>query len=331
MNGPIGPTGLDVPRVMAAIVAGRGRELDGRGVNTSYWVMDGDRPLSVKVHCSDRSSGVELRRIGEVDAALRGTRWYPPVIDMGMYAADQPHLVVVRPFVPGERSADARGHIDELLRVIGDLAVLAPSGGAVGEELTGDYATPWLTGAEHERREARRILTGEWAHLARAVDVHTEGLLDSAERLTRADGLVVHHGDLHGGNLIHHGSRPLTVVDWDETGFSHRPADAAKALWLSCRRGRGDFVMDAGATRFFLRRAHAHLHIPYATIGDLARLGAIWFLPRNDHVTLIGRRDPAFGPWYLGWVSRFWSRFDRNLQLISESAAMLEGNEDRRR
>ncbi|MFD8406252.1 phosphotransferase [Streptomyces anulatus] len=324
------PTGAGVPRVMAAIAAGRARELDGRGVNCSYRLMHAGRPLSVKVHCPDRSSDVERRRIQSVDAALRGTDWYPPVIDMGMYAAEQPHLVVIRPFVPGERSADARGHIGRLLDVISDLSVLAPSGDAVGEDLTWDYATPWLTDAEHESRYAHRIRTGEWAHLARAVAVHAQDLLDSAERLTRAERPVVHHGDLHGGNLIHHGSRPLTVVDWDETGFSRRPADAAKALWLSCRRGRGDFVMDAAAVRHFLLRMHAQLHIPYAAMGDVAKLGAIWFLPRNDHVALIERRNPAFGPWYLDWVSRFWSRFEQNLQVISDSAAILEGNEGRR-
>lgn len=56
---------------------GRARELDGRGVNSSYRLMDGGRQLSVKVHCPDRSSDVERRRIQGVDVALRGTDWYP--------------------------------------------------------------------------------------------------------------------------------------------------------------------------------------------------------------------------------------------------------------
>ncbi len=56
---------------------------------------------------------------------------------------------------------------------------------------------------------------------------------------------------------------------------------------------------------------------------DLARLGGLWFLPTPGHVALLDQRDVSrtHVPWYLDWVSRFWSRWDRNLDVIAEAAA----------
>ncbi|MFI9202531.1 phosphotransferase [Streptomyces sp. NPDC053048] len=321
-----GPVRLGLPEIVETVTAGNAEALEGRGVNASYRVTDGDRVLSVKIHCADRSSGLEFRRILRVDTALRGTAWYPPVIGMGFHPAERPRLVVVRPFAPGAPSDNARQHIVRIGGVLGDLAARAV-GVEVTDDLIGDYASPWLSSGERERALADRILTGAWEDLARAMDDHVEDLGNSAARLTRADGTpVIHHGDLHGRNLILDRSRALTVIDWDEAGFSRRPADAAKALWLSCRRARGDFVLDPGAVARFLELVHARLRVPYADAGDLARLGAIWFLPRYGHVALLGQRDASLVPWYLGWVSRFWSRFRRNLDLLTRTAAALERN-----
>ncbi|MCX4825212.1 aminoglycoside phosphotransferase family protein [Streptomyces sp. NBC_01142] len=323
-----GPAQLTVRHAMELVVAGDAEALEGRGLNSSYRVTEGGRELSVKVHCADRSSGTEFRRILRVDAALRGTAWYPPVLDMGFHAAGRPRLVVIRPYAPGAPSDDARQHIVQVAGVLADLA--ARAGGVEAEEdLVGDYASPWVSGAERERALADPLLTGEWQGLARAMDDHLGELRNSAVRLTRPDGLVIHHGDLHGRNLISGSSRPLTVIDWDEAGFSRRPADAGKALWLSCRLGRGDFVLDPQALHRFLTHLHARLRMPYASAADLARLGALWFLPRHGHVTLLGQRDVSLGPWYLDWISRFWARFRQNLDLLTRTAAALDTDADR--
>ncbi|MFE2523309.1 phosphotransferase [Streptomyces sp. NPDC059382] len=320
MRGTAPPT---VPGVVALIAAGQAELLDGRGLNTSYRVPWGGRSLSVKVHCAERSSAAEFRRIGSVDSALRGTAWYPPVLGQGFHGAERPRLVVVRPYAPGTPSDDARRHIGGVVDVLADLAARA-QGVRAEEALVADYASPWLEGAPSERSLVDPLLTGEWRGLGRAMDTHLGELRRGARRLTSADGLRVHHGDLHGRNLISDGPGRLTVIDWDEAGFSRRPADAGKALWLSCRLGRGDFALDPRATGLFLGRLRTRLGIPYSGARDLARLGALWFLPRHDHVTLLGRRDTSLGTWYLGWVLRFWTRFRANLDLVARTAAALE-------
>ncbi|WHT16348.1 phosphotransferase [Crossiella sp. CA-258035] len=301
-----------IERAVRLIDAGEAEELEGRGVNRSYRLIDGDRVLSVKAHCAATSAETDHRRIRRVDEALSGTDWYPPVLDIGYAAPDR--LVVIRPFVPGAASEDAARHLDVLAGVLGELAA---GTAAVPAELVWDYATPWLTEGEREQLEAKEVLTGEWDNLLRAMDEHLGDLLAAALRLTGTGEPALYHGDLHGRNLIWHESRPLTVIDWDETGFSHRPADIGKALWLSCRKGRGDFELDPSAVRRFLALLRANPALPTVEAADLARLGAIWFLPRYHHVTLLAQRDAEFIPWYLGWVSRFWARFPANLDLVS--------------
>ncbi|MEV6570233.1 aminoglycoside phosphotransferase family protein [Streptomyces sp. NPDC051577] len=309
---------------MELVTAGRAEPLDGRGLNSSYRVAWGRRALSVKVHCAERSSVAEFRRIGRVDSALRGTPWYPPILDLGFHeGAERPRLVVVRPYAPGTPADDARRHITGVVDVLADLAARG-DGVRAEDALVGDYASPWLDGARSERSLVDPLLTGQWRALGRAMDAHLDELRCGAARLTGVDDLLVHHGDLHGRNVIADGPGRLTVIDWDEAGFSRRPADAGKALWLSCRLGRGDFALDPDATGLFLGRLHARLGMPYSGALDLARLGALWFLPRHGHVTLLGRRDASLGPWYLGWVQRFWTRFRRNLDLVAEAAAKLE-------
>ncbi|MGI5447445.1 aminoglycoside phosphotransferase family protein [Streptomyces sp. CA-243310] len=320
MTGAAAPT---VPGVVGLIAAGQAELLDGRGLNASYRVAWGGRSLSVKVHCAERSSEAEFRRIGRVDSALRGAPWYPPVLDLGFHGAERTRLVVVRPYVPGTPADDARRHISGVVDVLADLTARA-AGVRAEDALVGDYASPWLDGARSERSLVDPLLTGEWRGLGLAMDEFLGELRCGAARLTSADGLLVHHGDLHGRNLITDGPGRLTVIDWDEAGFSRRPADAGKALWLSCRLGRGDFALDARATSLFLGRLHARLGIPYSCAADLARLGALWFLPRHGHVTLLGRRDASLGTWYLGWVLRFWTRFRENLDLVARTAAALE-------
>ncbi|MCS0635797.1 aminoglycoside phosphotransferase family protein [Streptomyces sp. LP05-1] len=315
---------ISVRQAVEPVAAGAAEELAGRGLNSSYRVVRGGLSYAVKVHCAEHSSETEARRIRSVDVALRGAPWYPPVLDLGtVRMAGRPRLVVVRPYVPGVPAQDARTHIPEVVAVLGELAARAggPAAGAVAEELVGDYATPWTDDAGRERAATARLLTGEWRELGRTVDRRLDELSASAVRLTRADATVLHHGDLHGRNLIADGPGRLTVIDWDEAGLSRRPADAGKALWLSCRLGRGDFVLDPGAVRSYLGLLHSRLGIPYATAPELARLGALWFLPRHRHVELLAGRDPALAPWYLGWVGRFWARFGRNLELIAGVAA----------
>lgn len=313
---------LRVRQLMEAVTAGNAEALEGRGVNSSYRISDGGRLLSVKVHCPDRSSDLEFQRIRTVDTALRGAPWYPPVLDMGFHSAEHPQLVVIRPFMPGAPSDNAREHIDRLVAVIRDFTTSA-SGIELAGELVGDFASPWVSHGDRELSQLGPILVGPWEGLARTVDERLPALVGSAVRLTRSHVPVVYHGDLHGRNLIFDSQKPLTVIDWDEAGFSHRPADAGKALWLSCRHGRGDFVLDPVAVHRFLHRLHTHVHTPYASAGELAELGALWFLPRSSHLTLLERREAGLIPWYLGWISRFWSRFPQNLDLIAATAATL--------
>ncbi|MGW2031032.1 phosphotransferase [Streptomyces sp. NPDC001811] len=313
---------IDVSRAMGAIEDGLAERLDGRGVNSSYRVGLHGRLFSVKVHCADRSSDLELQRILRVDAALRGTAWYPRVIDIGLHTAAHPRLVVIRPFAPGAPPTGASRHIGPLMDVLADLALRAKELTVV-DGLTGDYASPWLDDRENELRATAGLVKGRPTALARAAEDHLAELCASARLLTRPGTVFVYHGDLHGRNLVLGGSQRLTVIDWDEAGFSRRPADAAKALWLSCRRGRGDFVLDPVAVRCFLEHLHRRLRTPYTAAGHLARLGALWFLPRQHHVALLGRRDAHLVPWYLDWVSRFWSRFEPNLTLLTETAAAL--------
>ncbi|MEU8685618.1 phosphotransferase [Streptomyces sp. NPDC048611] len=325
-----GSARLTVPHAVGLVASGAARALEGRGLNTSYQVAHGARTFSVKVHCAERSSEAEYRRILRVDEVLRGADWYPPLLGIGHDGTGPRRLVVIRPWAPGVPSDDARERIGEVVGVLAELAARGAGTGTetvAGEELVGDYASPWVAGAGEERALVGPLLTGTWQGLARAMDEHLGELRDAARRLTRTDALLVHHGDLHGRNLIsgggRGGGRPLTVIDWDEAGFSRRPADAGKALWLSCRAGRGDFELDPAALRHFLTQLHTRLPVPYASAGDLARLGALWFLPRHGHVTLLGRRDARLGPWYLGWVARFWARFRRNLDLVTRTAAAL--------
>ncbi|WP_329014455.1 phosphotransferase family protein [Streptomyces sp. NBC_00690] len=317
-------TGSPVPTIrhlIERIAAGDADALDGRGVNMSHRIVAGEQRLSVKVHCAERSSGPELQRIRSVDAELRGTAWYPPVIDIGFDGGKRPRLVVVRPFVPGEPADDARRHIDPLFSVLADLA------GSTGrteihQDLIADYASPWLTPGERELTVA--ALAGDRRGLVRAMDDHLDDLRASALRLTRPGEAMIYHGDLHGRNLLTDGSGSPTVIDWDETGYSQRPADAGKALWLSCRRGRGDFELDPSAARRFVEHLWRRLGIPPAQVGDVAKLGAIWFLPRSDHVALLAERDVELVPWYLDWVSRFWSRFEVNVELLLRTAEELD-------
>ncbi|MGW3012875.1 phosphotransferase [Streptomyces sp. NPDC001219] len=316
---------------MGLVTAGAARALEGRGLNASYRVAHGARTFSVKVHCAERSSEAEYRRILRVDEVLRGADWYPPLLGIGHDGTGPRRMVVIRPYAPGVPSDDARERIGEVVGVLAELAARGAGAGTgaergAGEDLVGDYASPWVAEAGQERALVGPLLTGAWQGLARAMDEHLGELRDAARRLTRADALLVHHGDLHGRNLISGGGQPLTVIDWDEAGFSRRPADAGKALWLSCRAGRGDFVLDPAALRRFLTQLHRRLPVPYASAGDLARLGALWFLPRHGHVTLLARRDAGLGPWYLGWVARFWARFRQNLDLVTRTAAALDAD-----
>ncbi|GAB2640126.1 hypothetical protein GCM10027088_15310 [Nocardia goodfellowii] len=245
------------------------------------------------------------------------------MIDIGLYEFEHPVLVVVRPFASGGPLDNLRHHLAELTGVLGDLAIRG-AGAEVAEDLVKDYASPWLAGWTEERRLAARISIGEWAGLVRVIDEHGAELRASAVRLTRADNISVYHGDLHGRNLILSKSRQCTVIDWDEAGFSRRPADAGKALWLSCRRERGDFALHPRAVHSFVEQVHACLHLPYRSIADVAKLGAIWFLPRHSHIALLEQRDANLVAWYLDWISRFWLRFRHNLDLITRTAEALD-------
>ncbi|MET7641173.1 aminoglycoside phosphotransferase family protein [Streptomyces sp. NPDC005438] len=314
--------GSVVRYALSALAAGHAEPLDGRGTNSCYRVTHLGRPLSVKVHCADRSSPLELRRLRRVDAALYGRDWYPPLLDVGFSTEHQPRLVVVRPFVRGAPSTDARQHIGQLLQVMSDLKACGTAVEAV-DGLVGDYASPWLSSDQREARDIRPFLTGRRRVLARALENHLDELLLAVSRLGHSASPIIYHGDLHGRNLISHGQQPLTVIDWDEAGFTHRPADAAKALWLTCRQGRGDFVLHPETVRTFLRTAHASLGIPYANVLDLAALGALWFLPRRSHLALLDLRGPDLVPWYLDWISRFWSRYRENRESLTAIADAL--------
>ncbi|MEV4860312.1 phosphotransferase [Streptomyces ossamyceticus] len=315
----------DAVRAAARVAAGAAESLTGRGLNASYRLVEAGVPYAVKVHCAERSGVVEATRIRRADALLRGTPWYPPLLDLATVRGEdgRDHLVVVRPYVPGVASDDARAQMPDVMEVLAELTEGARDT-VVDDALVGDYATPWLTDAERERARVAPLLTGAWTELGRAVDARLPSTLAGAARLTRAGAVVVHHGDLHGRNLITDGAGRFTVIDWDETGFSRRPADAAKALWLSCRQGRGDFVLDPAAVRDFLRALHGRVGVPYGQAADVARLGAVWFLPRREHIDLLTRRGAELGPWYLGWIGRFWARYAQNAALVAATAAELD-------
>jgi Ser/Thr protein kinase RdoA (MazF antagonist) len=290
-----------VAGVMAAIARGDAEVFDGRGVNSSYRVG----PVSVKVHHPATSTELVEARIRLVDTALRGMSWYPPVLDLGRHG---PALVVVRPFADGQAAEDGRRHLDELGGV---LRGLSGHGSDVAEELISDYASPWLADADRELARTLTVLSEQ--DLVRTLPAELDGLVAAATRLSHVD-ISVHHGDLHGRNLVL-GTGGCTVIDWDETGFSRRPADAGKTLWLSCRRARGDFELDPPTVQRFLREMSCSDAV------DLARLGALWFVPTQGHVTLLAQRDVSLVPWYLGWVSKFWSRLAANLDVIAQAAS----------
>ncbi|WP_130799763.1 phosphotransferase [Streptomyces otsuchiensis] len=319
----------DAARFAARIAAGAAEELPGRGLNASYRLSEAGARYAVKVHCPERSRAVEARRIRHVDTLLRGEPWYPPLLDLAVVSGGgHDSLVVVRPYAPGTASEDARGQLPALLDVLAALA-RAGEGTDADKELIGDYATPWLEEPERERERLAPHLTGAAGALAEAVDAHLPQARAAATRLTRTGTPAVHHGDLHGRNLITHERGRLTVIDWDEAGLSRRPADAAKALWLTCRRGRGDFVLDPAAVRDFLHRLEERAGVPRVLAPELARLGALWFVPRAEHVELLVRRGAELAPWYLEWVGRFWSRFAENTALVAavarEPGAAREG------
>ncbi len=291
--------------VLTAVDEGRFQQLDGRGVNISLLVHDDGRPLSVKVHCPSRSSQVDLHRIRHLDEVLDGFSWYPSLVDAGIVDS---RLVVVRPFVPGTPIEDAKLHIGDVVEVLGALA--GRGGVPASAETVGDYATAWLLG-----RQTLPPFSAGHRDLARAAGEHLPELMAAARSLT-GDTAMAYHGDLHGRNLVAGAAGRFTVIDWDEAGFSSRPADAGKALWLSCRRERGDFRLDPEAVRNFLVAIRTRLPRTMTGAVEVARLGALWFVPTAAHVTLLARRDASMVPWYLGWVSRFWARYRENSDIV---------------
>lgn len=318
----IGTSGLNVHRALDIINSGGAETLDGRGVNTSYKVSDDGQEFSVKIHCAFQSSILHRRKILRVDGLLSGAPWYPPLIDIGFHSTGRSRLVVIRPFASGTATVDVRIDVDRLVGVLGEMAALG-DGLDVSAELVGDYASPWISCREQERGMLEWVMTEDYAQLFQTVDDHLDDLLSSAVRLTHPTDVAVYHGDLHGRNLIFDGPSRFAVIDWDEAGFSSRPADVAKALWLSCRKERNNFDLDLIALRHFLELMHARLGTSYSTVGEVAKLGAIWFLPRRDHIMSLGQRNSELVPWYLNWVSRFWSRFAQNLDLVNREAARL--------
>jgi Ser/Thr protein kinase RdoA (MazF antagonist) len=312
---------LDVSHAMYAVDVGSARVLDGRGVNTSYLVGQGGREYAVKVHVEDESSGRCLERILCLDASLRGIPWYPPVIDAGLYGPRR-QVVVVRRFARGTPLNQLGFDIDTTVAVLARLAAAGTMPPDRPKDLVSDYATPWLAAPPKELRSLQRFGDAD-RETPSIVDRHLAALLNSAQTLKARSPILPYHGDLHGGNIILGRHGRITVIDWDEAGYACRPADAAKALWLCCRRERGQFVLDAAAMRGYLRQLHARLGLPYADAIDLARLGAIWFVPAGRHVDRLVRRQPEAAPWYFDWIGRFWQQYESNLGIVAAVADAL--------
>lgn len=304
---------MDVAEALSLLARGPVDELDGRGVNRSFRVAARTGSVSVKVHCPEESTRAVRKRIEVVDSLLRGRAWYPPLVDLGQDADG--HLVVLREFVEG-RPADLSPEIVTMLAgVLGELAAVTPR--RVDDALVHDYATAWLT--DPDPAGLLCDLTGrpELSTLRDRLPV----LLAGGRRITGA-GAGVCHGDLHVRNLVRAGRGPV-LIDWDEAALSRRPADAAKALWLVPRVARGGFALDAAMLGRWLDAAARLPGATRQTLADLPLLGAIWFLPRRRHVELLGRRHPEHIEWYLGWIGGFWSRFDRNLGMITAATEQL--------
>ncbi len=317
---------LSIQLAMKLVAGGKAQLLEGRSVNSCYRISHEGRDFSVKVHTPAESSQICLRRILRADQLLRGASWYPAVVDSGRVGERYPQLVVIRAFRAGA-ACDFRcaGDLWPLVGVLEDLASHGVSC-EIAEELLGDYASPWLSGRAGRAAQAAGRLGAVAAKLTDELSSEAAGLMLAATRLTRPDEVRVYHGDLHGRNLISDPGGRLTVIDWDEAGFTARPSDAAKALWFACRRGRGDFALDPDALRRFFALAISRLGIPVTDLPDLARLGAIWFLPRTEHAVQLKMRDPGLATWYLQWITRFWRRYPGNLLLLEAAATSFSGD-----
>lgn len=301
---------MEVRRALAAIDSGRSTELDGRGVNQAHRVELHGTAFSVKVHCAEQSGPRVLARIRAADRLLASQRWYPKVISLG--CDNQGRLVVVRPFVEGAIAAfDTRSRRD-LASIVCSLAATAVSEDREDgeEELVRDFTSPWLSvpSSDHLADLSARPALRE------SIERWIDRVLRAAHTLD-GGALRVSHGDVHLRNLVMSGDG-LVLVDWDEVALTRRPTDPAKSLWLVTRRERDAFDLDPVAAEDWLCRS----------LGggsregwrDIALLGAVWFLPRAEHLELLHRRHPGQIDWYLAWIERFWTSLEANLEVVDE-------------
>jgi len=128
--------------------------------------------------------------------------------------------------------------------------------------------------------------------------------------------LVFQHGDFHGRNLIYKQKNLVDVIDWDEAGFSRYPVDLGKALCFLCRRGRGDFLLDAKLVLCFLGTMNESEFIGKLNIKFIFLIGALYFIPTKEHMSFLKETNEDKFNWYISWVKTFWDVYHDNLAII---------------
>jgi Ser/Thr protein kinase RdoA (MazF antagonist) len=301
---------------MTLIDRGRGSPLGGRSLNSAHRVSHAGHDFTVKIHWAAESDDRVARRLKAVDSLLRGQPWYPPLVDVGRRTVgSRSYLVVIRPYVHGTALGIPNEGADALISTLRELADLSPET-PVDSELLGDYASDWLLVPE---AAAEKVAVADDAFVG-LIAPHLPDLFLAAQRTTTALSQM-QHGDLHEYNLIRQPDGAISVIDWDEAGFSGRPADCGKAMWFAARQAPGDFMLDSNALDTFLRGIRSFSSCGSAV--DLALLGAVWFLPLPGYVEGLRTQNLQRAAWYVDWAVRFWSRFEQNLRVITSVAEAL--------
>lgn len=310
------PDSLDTQHALRLIREGRYRSLDGRSGNKTFRVETAGAAFSVKIVLGLKATEDRMVSLRLLDLLLAPEfEWYPRLHEISLLEGSEPMLVALRPFVSGSAFDASNAHISGLFGVLQDLNRLSVSSERI--DSTHDYSTPWVRDCEWEISRSSAAIRSSHPELDHKMRAHSGEIVASALHLSSDTRVIPYHGDLHGGNLIYSKNDLVAVIDWDDAGFTNRPADIAKALWLVCRVQRGDFRLEPAKVKDFFRwvRKGSVLSCS-AELARLPHLGAAYFLPSMDHITHLQTHAPEYRNWYLDWISLFWSQFEENSDLI---------------
>jgi hypothetical protein len=290
-----------------------GAGIIGRGGAIRFVLEDAGQRLQLKY--VPAGEGDRRQQTAEtLDPILRGLGpKYPELLACGYVDLNGERcFLAVRPFKTGSCYGFGSGQFEAALALLNALAELEPLGAAHG----GDFASVWLSEPTEGFASTLDKLADLGAHrLDGLLRVYGPPLLARLPGLRSMQAILV-HGDLHGGNVLFRGSAVEALVDWDEATLSHFPVDAAKAAWFFCRRGRGAFRLDEQRSRRFVAACRQARFSCGLGPADLFSLGAVYFVPRVDHIALLERRSRSLLCWYLGWIEAFWTAYGDNASLV---------------